>query len=107
LNLAIKIREEKALVKIRAFLALSESISKVSNLSEFSVQTWNGNGFNELIKSNITSSGKEIDRTGITEMHTTYDAQLTGFGNVFRSGGDPNDKFSGVAILFAPFFSDS
>jgi exonuclease III len=74
---------------------------KVSNLSEFSVQTWNGNGFNELIKSNITSSGKEIDITGITEMHTTNDAQLTGFGNVFRSGGDPNDKFSGVGLILS------
>jgi hypothetical protein len=74
---------------------------KVSNLSELSEQTWNGNGFNELIKSNITSSGKEIDITGITKMHTTYDAQATGFGNVFRSGGDPNDKFSRVGLILS------
>ena len=79
----------------------SEEKVQKSTLQQFSVQTWNANGYNELIKNNLTKSGNEVDITGITEMHTKHgDAVLK--GNLLLSGcGDVNDKFAGVGLLLS------
>jgi exonuclease III len=72
-----------------------------SSLTEFSVKTWNGNGYNELIKSNATSSGAEVDVTAFTEMHTKHKKSVLE-GNLLLSGcGNENDKYAGVGLLLS------
>ena len=79
----------------------SDEKVKESSLQQFSVQTWNGNGYNELIKNNLTKSGKQIDTTGFTEMHTKHENAVLK-GNMLLSGcGDINDPFAGVGLLLS------
>ena len=77
-------------------------MQKKRSLNSFSIESWNGNGWNGAIEAAALRNHSQMDILGISEMHLK-DSYAVLSGRLLKSWGDPiNDKAAGVGLLLSP-----